>query len=173
MGCWLCLARRLFSLIVSDLLESVDYAANTNSRRTESAPILTLQQTFALLKAIEDLQTVTSRVYTNCEECLQSTLQNFHGTQSPPSPRGMFKKSVSSMTNSSGFSLVGSGMLEGSKSIGSSGVLVKGGTSEAARGWDWRKGLQKGATGDDVLRILRLGLAREVSRCWLDGDDDM
>lgn len=38
------------------------------------------------------------------------------------------------------------------------------------RGWDWRLGLSAQATGDDVLRILRLGLATDLSRGWLEGE---
>ncbi|KAI9880783.1 MAG: hypothetical protein M1830_000219 [Pleopsidium flavum] len=139
--------------------------------------ILTLPQVFALLKAIEDLQTVTSRVYAQCEECFQSTIANAHGSQVlSTSPRAVMKKSLSNMTASSGFSLIGSEMLASAgevdertgRSMGSSGVLVKG---EVKRGWDWRNGLGRGVKGEDVLRVLRVGLAKEVARGWLDGDE--
>lgn len=57
-----------------------------------------------------------------------------------------------------------------------SGVMVntlndggKGGDG-VKRGWDWRKGMVgRDASGEDVLRILRLGLAREISRAWIEG----
>ena len=39
------------------------------------------------------------------------------------------------------------------------------------RSWDWRRGWQQGATGEDVLRILRLNVAKELARGWMDGDD--
>jgi len=139
--------------------------------------ILTLPQVFALLKAIEDLQTVTSRVYAQCEECFQSTIANAHGSHVlSSSPRALLKKSLSSMTSSSGFSLIGSEMLasaeeEGGRtgrSMGSSGVLLK---AEVKRGWDWRTALRRGVKGEDVLRVLRLGLAKEVARGWLEGDE--
>lgn len=38
------------------------------------------------------------------------------------------------------------------------------------RGWDWRVEVKEGSTGEDVLRVLRLGLAKEVARAWLDGE---
>ena len=38
------------------------------------------------------------------------------------------------------------------------------------RGWDWRVEVKEGSTGADVLRVLRLGLAKEVARAWLDGE---
>lgn len=44
-----------------------------------------------------------------------------------------------------------------------------GGVLDARRGWDWRKGLKREAKGEDLLRILRLGLARDVARVWVDG----
>lgn len=56
----------------------------------------------------------------------------------------------------------------GHGSVGSSGVLVpragdglRGLPEE--RGWDWRAGLAEGSRGEDILRVLRLGLARGLS----------
>jgi len=49
------------------------------------------------------------------------------------------------------------------------GSEVKGAVGEVTRAWDWRKGMKKGATGKDVLTILRLGLAKGISRAWTDG----
>ena len=137
------------------------------TRPIEPKSILALPQCYALLKAIEDLQTVTSRVYNQCEDCLHSTLVAFKG-RAPSSPREILKKQASSMTSASSFSLVGSSMLnsESSNGIGDSRELVKPG-EEKARGWDWRKGLPKDSKGGDVLRMLRLGLARDIARHWM------
>lgn len=163
--------------------------------------LLTLPQVYALIKAIEDLQTVSPRVYDQCEECFRSTLANARGERvlSPEAPRALLKKSLSGLTGSSGFSMfemVGSEVLgrppqdmdvdgqehdEGrrgrSRSMGSSGVLVKGKdererAAEVKRGWDWRTGLKADVKGEDVLGILRLELAKEVARGWLDGERD-
>lgn len=140
-----------------------------------------------ILAAIEDLQTVTPRVYDQCEECLQAAL--FHHSQPSKDdnmnnrtfPRNLLKKSVSSATSLSGFSLVGSEMLEASQSrshedIGGSGVLVPrpdtgsdsgkeacGDDGESKRGWDWRTRIARGAQGEDILRDLRLRLAKGLS----------
>lgn len=151
----------------------------------EPTPILSMSQQFTILSAIEDLETVTPRVYSQCEECFRSTLLEYHSSGAgdpsasqsfvlPPSPRAMLKKSVSSLTGSSSFSLIGSDMLESARvrsvsregSGSSSAVLVpRPGERKGAlqRGWDWRAGLAEDAKGEDVLRILRLGLARGVS----------
>ncbi|KIX04545.1 uncharacterized protein Z518_05415 [Rhinocladiella mackenziei CBS 650.93] len=146
---------------------------------TSGKRVLTTEQMYSLLAAIEDLSTVSSRVYDATEECLQAALRNFHGSQ-PPSPQAMLKKSMSSGTNSSfSFSMMGSEMLgrseitsmgTGGKSVGSSGVLVPHGKGDAARGWDWRsKFKDRHVSGRDVVRVLRMGLAEELSLAELEG----
>jgi len=78
------------------------------------------------------------------------------------------KKSVSSLSASSYFSLIDSTMLKSNAgSNTSSGVLVN---HEIQRGWDWRKGMKEHASGEDILKVLRLGLATEISRAWTAGD---
>ena len=87
------------------------------------------------------------------------------------------KKSISSLTASSGFSLVGSSMTDEDGADGGNDVVMNGNGKEREevekekRGWDWRTGMREGAKGNDVLRILRLGLAREVARAWVDGEE--
>ena len=127
--------------------------------------LLTHAQTVTILKAVEDLSTVSTTISRPCDECFRSAMASGHGS-APPSPRSTLKKSVSNLSGSQ-FSLVGSEMLgrSQSKSSGSSsGVLVKG---PVKRGWDWRQGLGREAKGEDVLAVLRLGLSREMSRTWL------
>jgi len=106
-----------------------------------------------------------------CEEALRTTLSAAHEGSSPNTS---LTKSTSNVTTaSSQYSLIGSmdfGSVEG-QSIESSTVLVKGGTvDDAKRGWDWRKGFPRGVKGDDIIRILRLGLARELSRAFAEGE---
>jgi hypothetical protein len=88
------------------------------------------------------------------------------GESDRPSPRSLLKKSVN--FNASTFSIIGNDILEsartrsgnGSASAGDSAVIVSG---DADRGWDWRAGLAEDARGEDILRMLRLGLARGLS----------
>lgn len=138
--------------------------------------VLSSDQIYALLAAIEDLQTVNTRVYEATEECLQASIRNFHGSL-PPSPHAMLKKSVSSGTNSNfSFSLMGSEMLgksgesSGGKSLGSM-VLVDKNDAPRDRGWDWRSRFKdKGTTtGAAVLKFLRVELAKELSIATLEG----
>ncbi|ODH52352.1 hypothetical protein GX48_01415 [Paracoccidioides brasiliensis] len=157
---------------------------------------LSTDQLFTILAAIEDLQSVTSRVYDQCESCLQSTLYHYFnyddpagtsfGDQSAQSsltssfaapPRNLLKKSVSSLTAVSGFSLIGSEMLEsqsrqrdgGPSSVENSGVLVERpnekqqGGANVKRGWDWRAKVPKEVKGEDILKTLRLQIAKGLS----------
>lgn len=63
---------------------------------------------------------------------------------------------------------MGSSMLDSESSghMGNSKALISS-QEEEKRGWDWRKGLGKDAKGEDVLRIIRLGLAKELARHML------
>lgn len=118
-----------------------------------------------LLKAIEDLQAVPSRVYAACNEFFQTVIASTPGLKGS-SPMDLLKKSTSSMSGTSSYSMVGSSMLASQlqRSMGNSGVIVKG---NIKRGWDWRRGLSAGTTGEDVLRILRLGLAKDLAKVWI------
>lgn len=126
---------------------------------------LSATQVEVLLKTIEDLQTVSSRVYSACDEFFKTVLASAQGLKGS-TPMDMLRKSTSNLSTSSNFSLVGSSMMASQfqKSIGSSGVLVKG---NIKRGWDWRQGLTANTTGEDVLRVLRLSLATDLARAWL------
>jgi hypothetical protein len=136
---------------------------------TESTRILTISQITSLLKAAEDLETVNQRIFSRCTSTLQKTLAVAHGS-SMPSPNTLLKKSISNLTTaSSQFSLVGSSMLDsrdaeqGTSSDGSA-ILVKG---QLKRGWDWRTGFKSTTQPAEVLRILRLGIGKELARSWV------
>lgn len=128
-------------------------------------PTITVSQIDILLRAIEDLQTVGSRIYDHCTEFLQTVIASGQGLKGS-TPSDMLRKSTSNISGASSFSMVGSSMLASQlkQSMSSSGVLVKG---NIKRGWDWRKGISAGTTGEDVLQILRLGLAKDLARAWL------
>jgi hypothetical protein len=136
---------------------------------------LNLQQLYALLSAVEDIDTAPSLIRAQCEECFTASIAAAHGTQAPP-PRSALQKSTSNLTTaSSQFSLIGSADLGGTsvegQSTESSTVLIRGGTvDDTKRAWDWRKGFKKDAKGSDVIRVLRLGLAHEVGRAFVEGE---
>ena len=126
---------------------------------------ITVPQIDILLKAIEDIQTVGPRVYEACNEFLKTVIASGQGLKGS-SPNDMLRKSSSNVSGTSSFSLVGSSMLASQfkQSMGGSGVLVRG---NIKRGWDWRSGITATTTSEDVLRILRLGLAKDLARAWL------
>lgn len=126
---------------------------------------ITVSQIDILLKAIEDLQTVGPRIYTACSEFLQTVIASGQGLKGS-SPTDMLRKTTSNSSGSSTFSMVGSSMLASQlkHSIGSSGVMVKG---NIKRGWDWRQGISASTKGEDLLRIMRLGLAKDLAKAWL------
>lgn len=82
-------------------------------------------------------------------------------------PGDLLARSTESGLGHSQFSLVGSSMAASQmrKSMSSSGVLVSKG--DAKRGWDWRRGLKSDTTAEEVLSILRLGIAKDLARCWI------
>ncbi|KAL9086927.1 MAG: hypothetical protein Q9165_006933 [Trypethelium subeluteriae] len=117
-----------------------------------------------------------------------------------PSPRALLLKksasNVSSQFEMVGGSASGSGMWSsgerererertsragrgtgGQSSNEGSGVLVEsGGGGKVERGWDWRVGLREedvgpGKEGELVVRLVRVGVAEEVARGWLEGGE--
>ncbi|KAF1914271.1 Nup85 nucleoporin-domain-containing protein [Ampelomyces quisqualis] len=130
---------------------------------------LTLRHLYDLLAAIEDLDTVPSMIRSQCEEVLSTTLSAAHDPSN--AQHGLLQKSTSNLTTaSSQFSLIEFGTTDG-QSAESSAVLVKGGgINETPRGWDWRRGFNKGANGQDVISVLRLGVAREIARAFVEGE---
>lgn len=126
---------------------------------------LTVSQIDALLKAIEDLQAVGARVYSACTDFLETVMASAQGLKGS-TPADLLRKSTSNLSGSSNFSLVGSSMIASQlkQSMGGSGLLGK---SIVRRAWDWRNGVTATTTGEDLLGMLRLGLAKDLARAWL------
>lgn len=135
---------------------------------------LTLQHLYALLAAIEDFDTAPSMIRNQCEEVLSTTLLSAHDHDSTLHPRSLLGKSTSNLTTaSSQYSLINSAEFSAAdaQSTEGSAVLVKGGhVDSASRAWDWRRGFGTKATGKEVIRVLRLGVAREVGRAFAEGE---
>jgi hypothetical protein len=129
---------------------------------------LTLRHLYDLLAAVEDLDTAPSMIRTQCEEVLATTLSAAHDSEN--SYRTLQKSTSNLTTASSQFSLIEFGSQDG-QSTENSAVLVRGGgVDESKRGWDWRRGFNKNASGEDVIRLLRLGVAREIGRAFAEGE---
>ncbi|OAL35357.1 hypothetical protein AYO20_05408 [Fonsecaea nubica] len=170
------------------LSQSQDIIATSYPAKTghsvEKKRIFTTEQIYALLAAIEDLSTVSERVYGATEECLAAAIREYHGSR-PPSPRAVLKKSMSNGSGSGfSYSLMGSEMLGRSMttdmtSASGSEVLVRGPKGQKAkgkeadvpkeRGWDWRDQFSgEDVRGQDIVKALRTGLAEELSHAELD-----
>jgi len=120
-------------------------------------------------------------IRTQCETVLSTTLLAAYPTSStlnPASQSHVLSKSILSLSQ---YSLISSTELEtlpdadadterGASSADAATVLLQGGgLRDVKRGWDWRRGFSGNARGADVLRVLRLGVAREAARAFAEG----
>ncbi|KAK5987182.1 Nuclear pore protein NUP85 [Cladobotryum mycophilum] len=126
----------------------------------QSPSIISLEQIDVLLKAVEDIQTVGSRVYETCEEFFNLVLSSGQGLKGSTPQDLMRSTNLGASFMMSGGSLLASHM---QKSVMGGGKVN--------RGWDWRKGMMANSKGEDVLRKLRLGLAKDLAALWLEDAD--
>lgn len=131
---------------------------------------LSLRHLYDLLAAVEDWDTSGALVHAQCEEVLRTTLAAAHGDK-PPHPQSLLQKSTSGLTGSA-YSLIGSHDFSADgHSADASAVLLSGGSlADAKRAWDWRAGFPRAATGAHLVRLLRLGVAREIARAFAEGE---
>ncbi|KAF2150812.1 hypothetical protein K461DRAFT_244666 [Myriangium duriaei CBS 260.36] len=137
----------------------------------DSTPLFNKPQLIALLRAIEDLQTVSSRIYDQAETLFQASMSDFQsGRATDPQDLAKSLQMGKSTSNLAGSTY---GMVNSRGSIESEQAGAAGGSGEDSRAWDWRRGLAltagKSAKGSDVLRILRIAIAREIGRTWAEG----
>ncbi|KAL2758002.1 hypothetical protein ACRALDRAFT_2098225 [Sodiomyces alcalophilus JCM 7366] len=143
--------------------------AFVNPGDSEAAAVITLDQMDTLLKAVEDIETVSSTVFNAADEFFNLVLASAQGLKGSTPHDLMRRKNTGGAGNSSGsgaYMLSGSTMLASQLHRSVSGGLSRAGGA-AKRGWDWRSGMTAGATSRDVLRILRLGLSKDLSKLWL------
>ncbi|KAL5594630.1 uncharacterized protein BROUX77_007977 [Berkeleyomyces rouxiae] len=151
--------------------------------------IVSADQMDVLLKAIEDLQTVGGRVYTACVDFFDYVLAATPGGLKGSTPADLLRTGApssatatggSSSTTTTTFVMAPSSIvaaqLNRSLSAASANAAAGGAAARLAaaqRGWDWRAGLHVGMGADEVLRVLRLGLSRDLAKLWLREVDDM
>ncbi|KAI3394752.1 hypothetical protein diail_2281 [Diaporthe ilicicola] len=154
--------------LLGEALVFVDHS----QRGPGSSPLITLEQLDVLLKAVEDIQSVGSRVYDTCKDFFQLVLASAPALLKGSTPADLMKKS----TEKGSMVLTGSSMLAsqlhrsvaGGSPGKSSAVAPKG---NAKRGWDWRSGLDYSTSAEQVLRVLRLGLTKDLAKLWLEEAD--
>ncbi|KAK3360031.1 hypothetical protein B0T25DRAFT_473221 [Lasiosphaeria hispida] len=139
---------------------------NTNVYHGHTAePVITLDQIDTILKAIEDLQAVGPRVYGTCEEFLQIVLAAVPGGLKGSTPADLLRKSTGNVAGTS-YVLGGSSLMV-SQLHKSLGAGSGGAGKNVKRGWDWRKEMTAKTSGEEVMRRLRLGLAKDLAALWL------
>ncbi|KAK0735658.1 hypothetical protein B0T21DRAFT_312881 [Apiosordaria backusii] len=168
--------------------EALVFTANPDNTNVhfgqEATPVLSLDQIDTILKAVEDLEAVGERVKEACEEFLRVVLSHAPGSGLAKGgrPEDLLRKG-----EQGNLMLAGGGSGNVNSSAGAvarelSKSLIGGGSgggnkiNNVKRGWDWRTGLVgigKGTTGREVMRRLRLGLAKDIAGLWLDGADEM
>ena len=125
--------------------------------------VLTLPQLLSLLRAVEDLQTVHPRILSKCNDCLAAALSPDHEANAA-GPKTSFKKSISDVTTSSGFSLVGASMQEPGQQPRTN---LDRNAQKAA--WDWRQEFPRDLSPKRLLAMMRERLANSIADLWLDG----
>ncbi|KAK4679199.1 LOW QUALITY PROTEIN: hypothetical protein QC764_202000 [Podospora pseudoanserina] len=163
--------------LLGEALVFVTDPSNTNVHFGQaSQPVLSMDQIDTILKAIEDLEAVGERVKEACEEFLRVVLGNVPGSGLAKGgrPEDLLGKDKGGNLMLAG---AGSGMgrvvSELSKSL--SGGNGGRGVGNVKRGWDWRvgEGIGRNTAGKEIMRRLRLGLAKDVAGLWLVGADEV
>ncbi|KAH9892388.1 hypothetical protein F4778DRAFT_319328 [Xylariomycetidae sp. FL2044] len=133
----------------------------------QSPAVLTLDQIDTLFKAIEDIQTVGTRVYEASDEFFKLVLASGNGKGSTPA--SLLSRSTSSLGGS--FVMTGSSMMASQlhQSVVKSG-MIKG---QVKRTWDWRTSVYANSSSTEVLKNIRLGLARDLADLWLEQADSV
>lgn len=137
-----------------------------------SAAVITLEQIDVLLKAIEDIQSVGSRVYDAADEFFKLVLASGQGVKGS-TPADLMKSMTKSNSSLGGsFMMTGSSMMASQfkQSVVKSG-MIKG---QVKRAWDWRSsGVTAGTSSQDTLGRIRLGLTRDLANLWLEQADSV
>jgi len=161
--------------LLGEALVFVSNPDNTNVHHGQLAsPVISLDQIDILLKAVEDLQAVGSRVYTACDEFLQLVLASAPGALKGSTPADLLKKTSGGAGGAGGnLVLAGSSLVASQlqKSLSGAGGAL--GKVAVKRGWDWRAEVSAKTKGEDVIKRLRLGLAKDLAGLWLAEADEM
>lgn len=146
--------------------------------------LLTCDQLLSLVRVIEDLETVSPVVFRRCNDLLMVALRNYINPKAAPVvPSSTVAKSdptdgISKFRPGASvfFQRPEFGHFDPSSNDSGGGVTIR-------RAWDWRRGLieqtrgssggggvmsEPGVDGHDVVSVLRVLLAREVSKAWIE-----
>lgn len=143
---------------------------NQSHQNHDASPLLSLDQLDILFKTVEDIQSVGGKVYEVCQDFFQLVLASAPALLKGSTPADLMKKTSPGSMVMSGTSMLAS-QLHRSVAGGGPPAAPK---SNTKRGWDWRSGLDYSTSVENVLRILRLGLTKDLAKLWvLEADGGM
>lgn len=161
--------------LLGEALVFVNNGAGGARNEVIRPPAITLDQIDILLKAVEDLQSIGTRVATACEEFLAVVLASAPGLKGS-TPADLMRKSTSGLSGGSSGS--GSYVMSGSSMLASklhrsisAGWEGEKPLGEVKRGWDWRAGVTASTTGEEIMQKLRVGLTKDLAKLWLEEAD--
>lgn len=119
--------------------------------------ILTVPQIETLLFAIEDLKSAPSKVYSACANFLRRVLTTSHALDNETSGSAGLLQNSDKSVNNSGVCIIRNSMLASQPKR----------PLREKRGWDWRESFSEETTGDDLLKLIRFSLAKDLAKAWL------
>jgi hypothetical protein len=141
---------------------------------TEPKQILKTPHLLTLIRAVEDLETITPGIYAQCSSLFSAAIANYVASSSTTSEPTLstsipgMSKSIAGLRQSVSWNMVNS-----SESLTSENeaVTVPGGDLSPKRAWDWRSGAVhmkgKHVKPEDVMRVLRCQVAVEMGKVWI------
>ena len=155
-------------------------APTSTTNPTPTKPTLSATHLLTLLSATESLATLpsASSIHTACADVLRAALAHAHYSDGNAAASDILSKSTSShfsfdMVGQSGESGKGSQASLGGQNKGKgkgrqAGTGAGAGAGDTAkRAWDWRMGFNAESEPEELMQVLRLGLAKEVARAWV------
>lgn len=141
---------------------------NQSHQNPSASPLLSLEQLDILFKTVEDIQSVGGKVYETCQDFFQLVLASAPALLKGSTPADLMKKTSPGSMVMSGTSMLASQLHRSVAGGGPpSGAAPLAPKSNAKRGWDWRSGLDYSTSAENVLRILRLGLTKDLAKLWI------
>ncbi|KAG9643189.1 hypothetical protein KCU64_g11861, partial [Aureobasidium melanogenum] len=145
----------------------------------QAKQILKTPHLLTLIRAIEDLETITPGIYAQNSAVFNAAINTYLSNPNTPSTVTQssstpdLSKSIAGLKQSVSWNMVnssGSIASEQNGNGGDSGAGVMGGI-QVKRAWDWRVGAVhmkgKSVKPEDVMRVLRCQVAIEMGKVWM------
>ncbi|KAG9837317.1 hypothetical protein KCV05_g11571, partial [Aureobasidium melanogenum] len=145
----------------------------------QTKQILKTPHLLTLIRAIEDLETITPGIYAQNSAVFTAAINtylsnsNTPSTVTPSSSTPDLSKSIAGLKQSVSWNMVNSSGSIASEQNGNGGDSSAGvmGGIQVKRAWDWRVGAVymkgKSVKPEDVMRVLRCQVAIEMGKVWM------